>query len=169
MNYRSIITIAYKVLALYGIFISLSALNSVMVYVSSYSSGGRPESFPLWVILTPYFLQLAFVVLLWFSAGKVDENTETVSLGNNFDFQQLYTLAFTVLGMYIFIDSLSSLTYQLINSWVMKPYYYGQRVGTQQYVSFVIPVLKLLLSLVLIIQAKGITGIIDKLRQTPKP
>ncbi|MBI5020949.1 MAG: hypothetical protein HZB59_05890 [Ignavibacteriales bacterium] len=167
MNSKNILAIAYKVLSLYCLFLSLNVVR-IIVQVFSYSGNNNTEMPSFWLALIPYFLQLLFVIVLWFRAGKLNEDTEIVSFSGDFNFHQLYIVAFTILGAYLFVDALTSLVFQLINSWVMKDFNYDKKLSTAQMLSIVLPSIKLILSLFVIYRASDIVTIINKLRQKSK-
>ena len=81
------------------------------------------------------------------------------------DSHQIYIVAFTILGVFLLVETLPPLSYQLVNLWATRKVDFGREQSVQRRLAFVAPVLKLILALILVFWGKGLAFTIARLRE----
>ncbi len=173
MNSRTLATIACKALALYGILISL---NYLVYFVSSLMSLGSPSGydnkselvFSAIAETVPYLLQLAFVVLLWNNAEPIARKMvpDSPDQGpSQFTLDQIYIVSFTIIGIFILIETLPVFFYQLANLWATRKLDFRREQLAERYIGLIVPGIKIILALMLLFGNKSIIKTITRFRE----
>ncbi len=173
MNPKTFATIACKVLALYGTLISLSWLTSFadsLVRIGSPSAYDNQGEIVFSVVASviPFLVQLTFVVILWRNAEMIAEKMvpqSKVEDSSPLDPHQIYVVAFTIMGIFVLVQTFPGFCYQLFSWWATRKFDFGRGPATQRWLSLIVPGLSIVLALLLVFGAKGVLRFIFSLRK----
>jgi hypothetical protein len=169
MQSKGIGFVACRVLALYGLMVSFKGLG--LLFAEGFRTqeppwnGSSVDPYPFWVTTLPLFLHLLFVCILWFKAESIGSR---IGAKQGSEYQtmapDLYVVAFTVIGIWIVVDTLPSLVFTSVNYWyTVRSRFPETQIGRAQ-LQFIDPVLKLVLACGLLIGGQTVAKLVGRVR-----
>jgi hypothetical protein len=138
-----------------------SFVGSAWVFLASGSNNGASV---LVVVVTVLMLAVAFLLWrfpLWIASKLVRFNDSINKISSSISVDELQTMAFTVLGIYLLLKGLTAGIYWVFLFNALR----GYDIDARQWASMLMTIAEILLACFLVFGAKGLTVLISKVRQ----
>lgn len=174
MNVRGLAYIFMRILAIYILIQGIQRLFTYLQFINPNFRGMLEElnfSYMLWAYTIPAILMVILSIVLWLFAKKwstfmIADRTEELNLDSD-RFREWYVLAFTVAGIVIFVTTISPLmmhTAELMRIRASGHNFIADVHMRGHWLQWWGTVAKLALGIVLVIGAKGLYNILQRIR-----